>query len=212
MIEAIDLWSTTIFCCQYEQSDELNPLLEAKIEQLAMLQQHDIDSGIAPKAKHNLKESPFNLLDDLDPSLQQLRHFLQELTAHIAGDVNQNYWPEGAEPEANIVEAWYHLTENGGYHDVHNHPNCSWCGIYYIDAAQTSLEDKNGVNRFYDPRVNAGHYRDAGTAYLDGNGVMDFAPQAGQVIIFPSYLMHSALPYFGKTARKLIAFNAQVFI
>ena len=50
---------------------------------------------------------------------------------------------------------------DGGYHEVHHHPNCSWCGIYYVQIGQCAIQPLNGVNRFFPP-VDIG-YEDEGT-------------------------------------------------
>jgi uncharacterized protein (TIGR02466 family) len=157
-----------------------------------------------------LFESELNLLTLPYEPLQKFRAHVEDLVGMIAHAVNEPFWPEGAQAEVEVVESWYHITQNGGYHDTHSHPNCSWCGIYHLQEGESSIEGRNGVNRFYDPRHGADHYQDAGTAYLSADGMMDFSPLAGQIIIFPSYLKHAAMPYFGESDRVVLAFNCQV--
>lgn len=155
-------------------------------------------------------ESPLDFLEQDDADIQVLNQTLADLVLQVAGDVNAMYWPEDADPVVTLVESWYHITRYGGYHDAHSHPNCSWSGIYYLKAGESDLATRSGVNRFYDPRTNADHYQDAGSLYLSNQGFWDFLPVEGQVILFPSYLKHSALPYFGHTDRIVLAFNARV--
>src|SRR2546423_1834813 len=58
-----------------------------------------------------------------------------------------------------IPDAWYHVTNNGGFHDAHCHGDCSWCGIYYLQAGDnapahpsgTNSGAGNGITRFYAP-------------------------------------------------------------
>lgn len=209
-IEHWPTWTTDLFLCTNPYHELFKePVLNA-IKAHSAAAETAIASEVATTAKHGLVESELDFLDADNPDLQALKQMLTDLVLDCAASVNEPYWPEGAEPEADIIESWYHLTGNGGYHDAHSHPNCSWCGIYCLDPGESNLEDRNGVNRFYDPRHNAAHYMDAGTAYLDGAGFWDLAPLAGQVVIFPSYLKHSALPYFGEQERVVLAFNAQV--
>ncbi|KZM44142.1 hypothetical protein OA92_05420 [Marinomonas sp. SBI22] len=211
-IEAIKTWTTPLFIAQQPDHEFLKDELVDFIYQCKDQQKEKIDSLVAPIAKHKLFESPLNFLEADTPEVMELKRIFEELLAEVAFEVNKEAWPEEVEVEANIIESWYHVTQNGGYHDAHSHPNCSWCGIYYLDPGESTLGERNGVNRFYDPRVNAEHYSDAGTAYLSGQGVWDFEPKEGQIIFFPSYLKHAALTYFGQKDRIVIAFNAVIDI
>ncbi|MBJ7552176.1 TIGR02466 family protein [Marinomonas ostreistagni] len=209
-IEAIDAWTTPLFVAELADHEFLKDALLTHIYQRQQEQENAVDSDVAVQAKHNLSESRLDFLEDEVPEVMELRRMVEELIAEVAFEVNHQYWPEDAEAYAHVIESWYHITKNGGYHDAHSHPNCSWCGIYYLDPGEANLEGRNGINRFYDPRVNAEHYADPGTAYLGGQGFWDFAPKEGQVVIFPSYLKHSALPYFGQKDRVVVAFNCVI--
>ncbi len=207
IIEEINTWTTPFYVTQMPDHDFLKDALLAAVYQQKSLQTTAIESRIAPKAKHALHESTLEFLELADANIMEAKRVLEELVLEIAASVNKAFWPEGMEADAHIIESWYHVTQNGGYHDVHSHPNCSWCGIYYLSPGDSKEKGNGGLNRFYDPRVNAEHYADPGTAYLGGQGIWDFTPTEGQIIIFPSYLKHSALPYFGDTDRVVIAFN-----
>lgn len=209
-IEAIDAWTTPLFVTSLADHEFLKDALLAHIAHCRQQQQLAVDSEVATLAKHALFESRLDFMEAELPEVMELRRVVEELVAAVASEVNAAHWPEECEASAHVIESWYHVTQNGGYHDVHSHPNCSWCGIYYLEPGEANLADRNGINRFYDPRVNAEHYADAGTAYLANQGFWDFAPNEGQVVIFPSYLKHSALPYFGQQDRVVIAFNCVV--
>jgi len=209
-IEAIDVWQSNLFMTT-------NPYHEMSKEELIKLIYADVNSSeqsikseVALSAKANLKESDLDFLRSDDADIQTLSVFINDLITTVATEVNAGFWPEQAFAESTITESWYHVTQNGGYHDAHSHPNCSWCGIYYLDVGDSSFEQRSGLNRFYDPRNNANHYLDAGSQYLNSTGIWDIEPVNGQIVIFPSYLKHSALPYFGKKDRIVIAFNARV--
>lgn len=210
LIEDINVWETQMFTVQNPLHSTIRAPLLKLIYNLRDSQQQAIESDVAPTAKHALYESTLDLLQHPDPVISELREFIQEMLVTVASAVNEPFWPEGAQARADIVESWFHVTENGGYHDTHAHPNCSWCGIYYVDAGECDIRSRNGINRFYDPRHGADQYLDAGTAYLNGTGSWDFAAVEGQVVIFPSYLKHAAMPYFGQQDRVIIAFNSQI--
>jgi uncharacterized protein (TIGR02466 family) len=209
-IEPVSLWQTDCFITQNPYHDILKDGLINLIYEDKQTSLTAVKSEVAVNAKANLSESELDFLDRDDANLQTLNVYLSDLITTVAAEMNQGFWPEDALAQTTLIESWYHVTRNGGYHDAHSHPNCSWCGIYYVDIGDVSFEQRNGLNRFYDPRVNADHYLDAGSQYLNGTGVWDIEPLEGQIVIFPSYLKHSALPYFGKKDRIVIAFNARV--
>ncbi|MCH8533281.1 MAG: 2OG-Fe(II) oxygenase family protein [Saccharospirillum sp.] len=209
-IEACPLWESPLFLCTLSVHNLIKqPLLDLIVKQ-SNRQTDGIASQVAMTAKHQLLESPLDFLEQDDADIQLLNQRLSDLVLQVAGDVNAMYWPEDADPVVTLVESWYHVTRYGGYHDAHSHPNCSWSGIYYLKAGESDLATRSGVNRFYDPRTNADQFQDAGSLYLSNQGFWDFLPVEGQVILFPSYLKHSALPYFGHTDRIVLAFNARV--
>ncbi|MAY42055.1 MULTISPECIES: putative 2OG-Fe(II) oxygenase [unclassified Neptuniibacter] len=210
IIEPINAWTSPLFVTTNPDHDFLKEDLLSYIYKDQESQEAPIASQVAVTAKHQLFESKLNFLEAENAAVMEVRRLFEEVVSAIATEVNAPYWPEESEGDATIIESWYHVTKNGGYHDIHSHPNCSWCGIYYLEPGECELGSRNGVNRFYDPRINADHYSDVGTAYLGEHGFWDFEPVEGQLVIFPSYLKHSALPYFGEADRIVIAFNSVI--
>ena len=173
----------------------------------------NIASGIATTAKsrQGLFESAFDLFESPHPGLAALKAFCEEALratmAHVNGGQDD---PRRIRPR--ITESWFHITNDGGFHDAHYHNQCSWCGIYYLQAGECTATDSvgpgNGVNRFYCPLPSGGAYFDYGNRYLQSNRV-DIVPQDGMLVLFPSYLLHSALAYRGPRDRIAVSFNAQ---
>lgn len=138
----------------------------------------------------------------------------------VARDANARAW-EGIDDNAvsvEIVGAWWQVTNGFGRHDVHNHGNCSWSGVTYIDvdpdAARTThpvLGAENGVTRLYGPHLPrlGGAAMDLGAAWMQ-DVHLDVAPAPGAVVVWPSFLLHQQLPYDGARDRVVLAFNARV--
>lgn len=177
-------------------------------------QQANIASGIAPAAKSNygIYESDFDLLDRDHSGIKSLKAFigddaLQQTVSHVNGGVVP---PERIENE--FRDSWYHITNNAGFHDAHVHGGCSWCGIFYLQAGESGQRvgaaAPNGGNRFYSPHWTGGAYSDYGNQYL-ANVYVDPPIQDGTLLLFPSFLKHSGLPYRGKTDRVIISFNSR---
>lgn len=106
-----------------------------------------------------------------------------------------------------VTESWYHITKTGGYHDLHNHAHSSFSAIYFLDVSECDY--KNGSIRFYKPFSTIVPINDIGLNWIQ-NDLIDFIPKNGQIIVFPGFLDHSAIPYYGKSDRYVIAVNARI--
>jgi uncharacterized protein (TIGR02466 family) len=166
-------------------------------------------STVAPAAKGNMFESKFNLFHHDNAAVQALRQFCLSAVHEAAARANAGLWDPRERVQIGAVESWCHITRDGGYHDVHAHPMCSWCGIYYVTPGDSDAAAMNGVNRFYEPRGLVNFYSDHGTRYLQREGSIDVPAREGHAVVFPSYLRHSALPYRGGRDRIVVAFNTR---
>jgi uncharacterized protein (TIGR02466 family) len=103
------------------------------------------------------------------------------------------------------LEAWANVLRAGGYHNVHDHPNAVWSGVYYVRAAPPNkAQPFAGVIEFLDPRQAA----DANS--LPGSVLRErlrYAPVPGLMIVFPGWLRHLVHPVAGDGERISISFN-----
>ena len=154
------------------------------------------------------------------PALSELFAFVSSSVFEIAQAMNGPIWKaSGAgQLQLEIVGAWYQIQNGFGFHDIHNHGNCSWSGVYYVQldppelrAAHPQLGALNGVTRFYGHQLGllGGAHIDMGNAYLQASS-FDAVPEAGTLLVFPSWLNHKAMPYDGAADRIIVSFNAQV--
>ena len=104
------------------------------------------------------------------------------------------------------TSAWATICRAGAYHAPHSHPDSAWSGVYYVDPGTESPDQPlSGVLEFLDPRAGV----DAVTAPGDPYGEpFRVRPQAGLLVVFPSWLYHWVHPYAGKTPRVAVSFNA----
>jgi len=165
-------------------------------------------SGIATQAKRGLYESGFDFVQDDSPAVQAFATWVRQCFSQAITHANQAFWPTGLNLDVDIHESWCHITRDGGYHDLHAHPDSSWSAIYYLDIGDMKAGDKNGVNRFYNP--NHCMYVDPGTAWMQNSTSTDFIAEPGMMVIFPSWVPHSALTYRGTQDRLVIALNCKV--
>ena len=102
--------------------------------------------------------------------------------------------------------AWATICRAGAYHAPHSHPDSAWSGVYYVDPGCGPADQPlSGVLEFLDPRAGV----EAVTAPGDPYGEpVRIRPQAGLLLIFPSWLFHWVHPYAGQTPRVAVSFNA----
>ena len=132
--------------------------------------------------------------------------------ASVAEERNGRVWEERGlgRPTRISFESWFHITRYGGRHGLHNHPNSSWSGIYYVRAGDHVPEDPtSGKTRFYVPRGLATSYGDPVSEFMDASVSVDVTPQEGLLVVFPSFIFHEVLTYFGQSERITIPFNAR---
>lgn len=167
-------------------------------------------SNVTAEVKQNLYESTFDFAEYPNASVRAWADWTKDCFFKASSQANKPYWPPGLNIEIQLHESWCHITRDGGYHDMHIHANSSWSCIYYLDIGNTNVENKNGVNRFYNP--NSTCYNDAGTVYLSQSASIDISPRNGMLVVFPSWLQHSALLYRGTQPRYILSANSRITV
>lgn len=103
------------------------------------------------------------------------------------------------------AEGWINILGPGGMNAPHEHPGWVWSGCYYVQTP--AGEGRSGEVEFLDSRTNV--------RTLTVEGAPCFAskysvrPQAGQLLLFPSYLKHWVAPNRSQEERISVAFNAR---
>ena len=208
----ISLWSTPLGVHRLDRAPEINPLL-ARVFQ-SMRATDPQGPGDAFYASRD------DLLQRIRlPEWEALVRFIVDGIRQTVVLANQGAWPEAA-PGLQIAlrGLWFQVANQGRHHDVHTHGNCSWSGVYCVQvdppekrATHRVLGATNGITRFYGPHFNhlGGAHMDFGNAYLQAAHV-DIEPVPGQLVVFPSWLAHQAMPYDGEADRIIVSFNASV--
>jgi uncharacterized protein (TIGR02466 family) len=209
----LPLWSTPLGVHRYAQAGAVNKLLARVLASMRAT-----DPQIDPAAAFYASRD--DLLQRVRlPEWDALVRFIVDSLRETVALANQTTWPE-ATPGLQIMlrGIWFQIANQGSQHDVHTHGNCSWSGVYCVqadaDAQRTAhpvLGATNGVTRFYGPHFNhlGGAHMDFGNAYLQSAHI-DIAPQPGQLVVVPSWLPHQAMPYAGEADRIIVSFNASV--
>ena len=218
-ISIMQAWPASLFFCDWPDQNERGARLAAHLQDVARGFSKSIESGVAASSKsaEGLVESPLDLFDTTENAdLQALADWIRQSVSAVVAQVNGGQVPANR-LDVRFNESWFHITNDGGFHDAHVHGNCSWCGIFYLasgdpDEVPRDGTDKagNGVNRFYAHIPTGGMADDYGSMYLR-RSYIDVQPMDGRMVIFPSFLLHSALPYRGQRDRIIMAFNSQTY-
>ena len=94
--------------------------------------------------------------------------------------------------ESFLKHIWYNVYDPGDYAIAHSHTNADFCGMYLLDCPA----DNNTLF----------HHNISSTSYpFDMGAYTTEHIKEGNVLFWPSYLMHSATPC--KTERTVVVFN-----
>lgn len=101
--------------------------------------------------------------------------------------------------------AWMNVSPPGGFNAPHTHPGAHWSGVYYVSQPEVE-QGTSGMIEFLDPRSDLPNWRifKAKAFRLKRK----IRPEAGEIVMFPSYLVHWVYPNETADNRVTIAFNA----
>jgi uncharacterized protein (TIGR02466 family) len=155
-------------------------------------------------------ESNFGLFKWPDACIQQLKDFCFRHLLQVVCDLNA-YDASTVKRLLIYSDAWFHVTRRGGFFALHNHPMASWSGVYCVDPGKSDPDKPDsGLLSFVGPSVTSAMYLDAATANLQGPysyGIRHLRLEPGQLVIFPSWVLHDVKTFQGEGERITVAFN-----
>ncbi len=211
-LEVEALFSTPILRVKYPSSIGLNIELHRYFKELESKGDTFRNVTGTPTVQRNIFESEMNLFSHKEPCVQELRSFmLGTIFSMIKALKSEN---DSSDYSKLINHTWFHITRDRGYVGPHNHPMAAWSAVYYVSSGEidTSYPD-SGCIRFFNPNQSLGLYRDPSNSNLKlpfSNGMRVLKPEAGTLIVFPSYLSHEVAPFYGEGERVCVATNCWV--
>lgn len=182
----------------WRSMQELNAAL---LEVLA--KRHPFAAHPLEQSLRNGSQTTRNLVLDPDPVIQAvlrsfeapLQHYLEELGSHP-----EHPFLKRNRRMAHIAEGWSVQLRRDGFHVNHVHPR-GWISSSYYVAVPEEVTDtlaRPGWLKLGEPR------------YPVPSVTPDFMvqPQAGQLVLYPSYVWHGTTPIHGDAPRTTIAFDA----
>lgn len=209
------LWPTPIGLHRYAGAPKLHPALIERFGELRTEQQR----------ARGQKPGPFFASDDdltervkVEGWPDFIRFIVHSLGETVKKANGEAWAGRDLDLRVGFQGMWFQCSRDGAFHDIHTHGNCSWSAAYIvqIDDSEQRVQHPlygaaNGVTRLYGPHFNnlGGAFVDVGNAYLQPPH-KDIEPIPGQLLLFPSWLAHKAMPYDGEQERIIISFNASI--
>ena len=186
--------------------------LNASLRELFLAREQAGLANPSPYTERNaaLFESRFDLFQWPEPAIAQLREFCMGRLQALVMQLNAH--PPARMQRLNVrTESWFHITRRHGWFGVHNHPNASWSGVYCVAAGEPDPHNPDsGKLTFLHPQAGAAMYTDAGNEQLQPPFNIQHAGyllRAGDLVLFPSWLLHHVTPFTGEGERITVAFN-----
>lgn len=190
------LFSTPVFRFHFPEYSDLN---KALLDEGAAIR---AESEGVKKSNRGGWHSEGNLFDRQTPCIKVLRALAKEA-------VESATRTSGAKADLSSLHlkifGWMNASPGGGYNAPHTHPGAHWSGVYYVSQPEVE-EGNSGMIEFLDPRTDLPNWRllKAPSFKLKKK----LRPMPGDIILFPSYLVHWVYPNETEEERVSIAFNA----
>ena len=192
------LFPTPVFWYVFTNVEELN----AELRDLILREERAAPS--MHKSNQGGWQSPTDLFTWEGPAVAKLRQF-----ASRAVEIATSRLP--IPPSIKIefhLSGWAAVNRKGHYNTTHVHPMAVWSGIYYVDPGDEPPDRPGAVLELSHPIVASVMTFFPGV--LPSTRVV--RPEAGMMILFPSYLQHGVRLYHGERPRVCVPFNAHVRI
>jgi uncharacterized protein (TIGR02466 family) len=207
--ELVNLFAVPFGLSRYPEHARLNPQLR---QILLAIEKTGTAANPRPLTQRNaaLFESHFDLFRVTDPAIQELKAFCWNQLLSMIGTLNGYDLPTLKKLDI-YNDCWFHVTRRGGFFGLHNHPNASWSGVYCVEPGQDDPDRKDsGQLCFVNPTISSAMHIDAANARMQlpyAHHVASMRLEAGQLVLFPSWVLHDVKPFEGEGERITIAFN-----
>lgn len=195
---------TTLFPTQIQQKSVSNPDLITELEEACWM----IEEG--DQAGHDWCEregypgyTSYASLDDLPQRAPAFAALINLLDQHAAAFAKSVHWDLGR-ARLKCDSLWVNILGEGGQHSGHIHPNSVISGTCYV-----AMPDGAGRIKFEDPRLPMMMAAPPLTdnAPATAQRFHYIAPQAGDVLMWESWLRHEVMPSQAEDPRISVSFN-----
>ena len=192
------LFPTPIFECKLNNFEQLNLELEKYIYDL----KKNDEKGLKLSNRSGGWHSPYF---DIGKN-EIVKKFLNALSPHLLEIINKDYGWKCTPDQIRFEGMWSVINKKNSYNIRHFHPNCHLSAAYYVKAKENC-----GKIKFFEPldqKLMKTPSKNK-TTELSAE-VVNFTPNEGDLLIFPSYLHHSVEENLSGEDRIVISFNVDI--
>ncbi len=185
-------FSSPIWASKIDNYEKIN---ESMLNYIMKLKEKD-PSGVS---KSNFKGWHSR---DFDLKNEEPKNFIDGIKKNINFALNDMNWDLNKQ-SVNINNLWAIINEKGAWNQKHHHSNSDLSAAYYVSAHENC-----GDIVFYDPRPAPVFKSPIAKSPNNLNATINsIKPEAGMLVLFPSYLEHSVNPNLSNKKRIVISFN-----
>lgn len=190
------LFSAPVSIFEIADSKRLNKKLIAESRNWKM--EH---SGLSKSNFGESWHSPTSLLSRNEPGFSEISSMIIKIAANYAMQLNPELKIEKFNFDAN---AWVNINGKGGYNTVHHHGWFHISGVYYIKQP-SGAKNRSGMIEFINSRFDNHIFEEIGGQPFAPS--LRMRPAPGEMLVFPSTLLHFVYPNETSEERISLAWN-----
>jgi uncharacterized protein (TIGR02466 family) len=190
----LDLFATPVFLFHHPDPESVNPALRAHFLER---REREPSFGVSNIGGWH---SPPDVASDPSAAVQALCRWVLDCFSRALTDVSGQ-----ALDDMGLVrglQAWAMVMTHGAYSALHDHADAVWSGVYYVDMGDATPAPSGRLG-LVDPR--GGIARRWPLPMFSPDVIVE--PQAGRLVLFPSWLRHQVFPYQGEAPRISVSWN-----
>ena len=176
-------------------SKKIINILNRHIDKSHTSKKNDYSSKLASQIQNEIKIS----------SLMVSKNLSKELVKNIKDYLKKS--DLGKVKEIKITNLWVVRQFKNEYNPVHYHDG-EISGVGYLQIPKNMNQNKSVKNKKF--KTNGTIDFINGQKNFLSNSIYNLKPKLGDLLIFPSYLMHSAYPFNVEGERRSFSFNAKI--
>ena len=176
-------------------SKKIINILNRHIDKSHTSKKNDYSSKLASQIQNEIKIS----------SLMVSKNLSKELVKNIKDYLKKS--DLGKVKEIKITNLWVVRQFKNEYNPVHYHDG-EISGVGYLQIPKNMNQNKSVKNKKF--KTNGTIDFINGQKNFLSNSIYNLKPKLGDLLIFPSYLMHSAYPFNVDGERRSFSFNAKI--
>ena len=176
-------------------SKKIINILNRHIDKSHTSKKNDYSSKLASQIQNEIKIS----------SLMVSKNLSKELVKNIKDYLKKS--DLGKVKEIKITNLWVVRQFKNEYNPIHYHDG-EISGVGYLQIPKNMNQNKSVKNKKF--KTNGTIDFINGQKNFLSNSIYNLKPKLGDLLIFPSYLMHSAYPFNVDGERRSFSFNAKI--